>query len=73
MWFNPVITWDGKVIPCCFDKDADHILGNINEDSFRKIWTGQRYTIFRKGILNGRKMTEICRNCTSGLYWKINS
>lgn len=73
MWFNPVITWDGKVIPCCFDKDAGHILGDINEDSFRKVWTGQRYTMFRKGIMKGRQETEICRNCTSGLSWKINS
>ena len=72
MWFNPVITWDGKVIPCCFDKDAGHILGDINQESFRKVWTGERYAMFRKGILNGRKMTEICRNCTSGLSWKIS-
>ena len=72
MWFNPVITWDGKVIPCCFDKDAGHVLGDINQESFRKIWKGERYAMFRKGILNGRKMTEICRNCTSGLYWKIS-
>ena len=73
MWFNPVITWDGKVIPCCFDKDAGHILGDITEDSFRRVWTGQRYKMFRKGVLTRRKETGICRNCTSGLYWKINS
>ncbi|MCX6253283.1 MAG: radical SAM protein, partial [Bacteroidia bacterium] len=23
LWFNQVITWDGKVIPCCFDKNAE--------------------------------------------------
>jgi len=73
MWFNPVITWDGKVIPCCFDKDAEHVLGDMNKESFREIWTGKRYRLFRKGILSGRKMTGICRNCTSGLYWKIIS
>jgi radical SAM protein with 4Fe4S-binding SPASM domain len=67
LWFNPVITWDGKVVPCCFDKDANHIMGNINEDSFREIWHGPRYKIFRKRILTGRHTTEICRNCTSGL------
>lgn len=73
MWFNPLITWDGKVIPCCFDKDAEHILGDINKESFREIWTGEPYRKFRKGIHSGRKMTGICRNCTSGLYWKINT
>jgi radical SAM protein with 4Fe4S-binding SPASM domain len=67
LWLNPVITWDGKVIPCCFDKDAEHVMGDMNEDTFRDIWGGPRYRIFRKSILSGRYMTEICRNCTSGL------
>lgn len=71
LWFSPVITWDGKVLPCCFDKDADHIMGDLNEDSFSDIWNGPKYGIFRKNILSGRHMTEICSNCTSGLYWGI--
>jgi len=67
LWFNPVITWDGKVLPCCFDKNAEHIMGDLNQDSFRDIWDGPKYRIFRKSILSGRHMIEICRNCTSGL------
>lgn len=67
LWFNPVITWDGKVIPCCFDKDAEHVMGDLSQDSFREIWNGPKYRIFRKSILSGRHMIDICRNCTSGL------
>ncbi|MBK7629111.1 MAG: SPASM domain-containing protein [Bacteroidales bacterium] len=67
LWFNPVITWDGKVIPCCFDKDAEHVMGDLGQDSFRDIWNGPKYRIFRKSILSGRHMIDICRNCTSGL------
>jgi len=67
LWFNPVVTWDGKVISCCFDKNAEHVMGDLNEDSFRDIWDGPKFRIFRKSILSGRSMTEICRNCTSGL------
>lgn len=67
LWFNPVITWDGKVIPCCFDKDAEYIMGDLKQDSFRDIWDGPKYRIFRKSILSGRSMIEICRNCSSGL------
>ena len=67
LWFNPVITWDGKVVPCCFDKDAEHIMGDLNQESFREIWNGPRYRVFRKAILKDRSMIEICRNCTSGL------
>lgn len=67
LWFNPVITWDGKVVPCCFDKDSEYVMGDLNYDSFREIWNGPKYRIFRKSILKGRHMIEMCRNCTSGL------
>ena len=67
LWFNPVVTWDGKVLPCCFDKDAEHVMGDLNLESFREIWNGPKYKIFRERVLSGRRMIEICRNCTSGL------
>ncbi len=67
LWFNPVITWDGKVVPCCFDKNADHIMGDLNEKSFRDIWEGREYRKFRERILTLRQSIGICRNCTSGL------
>jgi len=67
LWFNPVITWDGKVLPCCFDKDADHIMGDIKQESFREIWNGTKYRLFRRVLLEDRSTIEICKNCTSGL------
>lgn len=67
LWFNPVVTWDGKVVPCCFDKNAEYVMGDLNKESFREIWEGPKYTMFRKSILTGRNMIEMCRNCTSGL------
>ena len=67
LWFNPVVTWDGKVVPCCFDKDASHIMGDLNNESFSSIWKGTKYRTFRRNVLSDRKMIEICRNCTSGL------
>lgn len=67
LWLNPVITWDGKVLPCCFDKDGEYVMGDLNRFSFREIWQGKEYAKFRKMILSGREKIEICRNCTSGL------
>jgi radical SAM protein with 4Fe4S-binding SPASM domain len=67
LWFNPVITWDGKVLPCCFDKDGEHVMGDLNQESFQDIWEGPKYRIFRQSVLSGRHMIGICRNCTSGL------
>jgi radical SAM protein with 4Fe4S-binding SPASM domain len=67
LWLNPVVTWDGKVIPCCFDKDAEHIMGDLNEASFREIWHGKKFKTFKGSVLKARRTIEICRNCTSGL------
>ena len=66
MWHSCVITWDGKIVPCCFDKDAHHAIGAIGNDSFREIWMGTSYTRFRQALLKGRNQIEICNNCTEG-------
>jgi MoaA/NifB/PqqE/SkfB family radical SAM enzyme len=66
-WFNPVITWEGKVLPCCFDKDARHLMGDLSRNSFAEIWNGEPFRSFRGRILSGRKDIDICSNCTSGL------
>jgi radical SAM protein with 4Fe4S-binding SPASM domain len=67
LWLNPVITWDGKVVPCCFDKDSEFVMGDLKNESFRSIWNGKQYYEFRKKILTGRNRIDICRNCTSGI------
>lgn len=67
LWHACVITWDGMVVPCCFDKDAIHKLGNIKDGtSFKKIWQGEAYDRFRKTLLQGRDKIDICNNCTEG-------
>jgi len=67
MWSNPVITIDGSVIPCCFDKDAKYKMGNLNKQSFKEIWDSEKYRNFRQQILTNRKEIDICTNCTEGL------
>lgn len=66
MWQGCVITWDGKMVPCCFDKDAKYQLGDLSKDSFSNIWQSKPYQTFRQTILNGRKEIDICKNCTEG-------
>jgi radical SAM protein with 4Fe4S-binding SPASM domain len=66
MWNSCVITWDGKVVPCCFDKDAKYVLGNTNDSSFEEIWRGEAYQDFRKSLFRSRSEIEICKNCTEG-------
>lgn len=64
MWQGAVVTWDGKVVPCCFDKDASHVMGELKESSMESIWNSAGYLAFRKQLLGDRSQIEICRNCT---------
>lgn len=70
LWRTSVITWDGKVVPCCFDKDAEFNLGMLNGRSFHEIWKSAEYNSFRQKVLDSRKSVSMCTNCTEGL--KIN-
>jgi radical SAM protein with 4Fe4S-binding SPASM domain len=66
LWHACVITWDGIVVPCCFDKDAIHRLGDLKNQKFSEIWQGKDYKQFRASLLKGRDQIDICTNCTEG-------
>src|SRR5262249_41644747 len=42
-WFSTYIDAKGRVFPCCYLTETDHVMGNIHERSFKDIWHGQRY------------------------------
>lgn len=66
LWHANVITWDGQVVPCCFDKDAKHRLGDLKTQSFKDIWKNKKYKQFRRQLMKGRKNIDICANCSEG-------
>ncbi len=70
LWRTSVITWDGRVVPCCFDKDAENEIGIVNGKSFSEVWKSEKYYGFRNRILSDRKSEPMCTNCTEGL--KVN-
>lgn len=67
LWSANVITWDGLAVPCCFDKDAMHRLGNLKMQSFKEVWHNDNYKQFRKELTESRKNIDICANCSEGL------
>ncbi len=66
MWSSCVVTWDGIVVPCCFDKDAKHQLGDLKKQKFNSIWESNSYQLFRRSILKSRQEIDICMNCSEG-------
>lgn len=67
MWSGCVLTWDTKVVPCCFDKDAEFQFGDLKHGEFKQIWKSDQYNQFRQQILTDRSKIDICRNCSEGL------
>lgn len=67
LWDQCVITWDGRIVPCCFDKDAAYSPGSLEKDAFHDLWRSPGYQDFRNSVLKNRKKIPMCQNCTEGL------
>ena len=67
LWYSTVINCDGRISPCCFDKDGDYELGNLISESFSEIWKGEKYQGFRQHLLKDRYNLEMCQDCSEGV------
>ncbi len=64
LWSNAVFTFDGNIISCCYDKNAEHNFGNIINNNFNELWNNSEFNLFRFSVLKDRKKHQICKNCT---------
>ena len=66
-WSSAVFSWDGQMVPCCYDKDLQFSPGNVNDTSLRDLWKGGKLQQFRKQIISNKSVFEMCRNCPEGV------
>lgn len=59
-----VVTWDGLLLPCCFDKDTRYAYGSIAHQSFAAVYTNAQARTFRQQVFQHRNAIEICTNCS---------
>ncbi|MBO4370080.1 MAG: radical SAM protein [Paludibacteraceae bacterium] len=59
-----VISTNGDVLACCFDKWHRHCFGNLKHQSFDAIWQGQARRSFGQSVFGRRQDIGICNNCT---------
>ncbi len=71
IWTNAVVNWNGDVAICCFDKNGEHKIGNVQEHSLKQLWKGTAINKIRQQILTDRKSIPICRNCLEGIKIKL--
>lgn len=62
LWSGCVITTSGDILPCCYDKEHRHAMGNITTHSLSEIFHSHKANTLRKHILKG-DLPEMCKNC----------
>ncbi len=63
LWDTLYVTWEGDILPCCYDGQARNVLGNLFTSGVRRTWNGGRIKAFRKQVLKDRNSIELCRSC----------
>jgi len=61
VWSGCVVTTDGNVLPCCYDKSRAHAYGNIMNTSLGELYGNASAVAFRKAAL--REEPLICKEC----------
>ena len=62
------ITWDLKIIPCCFDFNSSIILGDLKKQSFQEIFFSTTYKNFINAHLTNKlEKYPVCNNCERDL------
>ncbi|MBQ3010129.1 MAG: SPASM domain-containing protein [Oscillospiraceae bacterium] len=54
---------DGRVIPCCLDREGVIALGNLFTDDLEAVLNSDRADAMRKGFKQRRATEELCRKC----------
>ncbi|MGM9824952.1 MAG: radical SAM/SPASM domain-containing protein [Paludibacteraceae bacterium] len=65
LWAGCVLTTDGTVLPCCYDKQHTHAYGNIHAASLATIFQSKRANTFRRAAIRAPfpQAPEMCQNC----------
>lgn len=61
VWSGVVVTTNGDVLPCCYDKAHAHAYGNIMNTRMRELFTNDKAMSFRKAAM--QQTPQICQEC----------
>ena len=61
VWSGAVITTNGDVLPCCYDKSHAFAYGNIMEKPLHELFTNDKALAFRQAAF--RQTPQICQEC----------
>lgn len=61
VWSGVVVTTNGEVLPCCYDKAHGHAYGNIMEKPLAELFASPQAAAFRAAVL--KQQPQICQEC----------
>ena len=58
------VTWDLKVVPCCFDYDSQIIFGDLRKQAIREIYESDEYlTFINAHATRNLDAYPLCQSC----------
>lgn len=63
LWSGCVITANGTVLPCCYDKSSSHPFGNCLTTPLQTLWHSATADMFRATLLEKKDAFGMCREC----------
>ena len=61
VWSGVVVTTNGEVLPCCYDKAHAHAYGNIMDTPLRELLCSEKANAFRQAAM--QETPQICQEC----------
>ena len=72
LWTDLVINWNGDVPLCCSDYEGRIILGNVNQQTLKEIWRGEKLKKIREFHLKGSfDKIDLCKDCDLNYHTKL--
>lgn len=62
-WETMSVTWDGIVVPCCYDYDKKYPLGDLKKETLADVWNGERMLKLRQEFIDNKVDNPLCRRC----------
>jgi len=73
LWKSMLISQSGKVALCCVDVECESSYGDVNKNSIKDIWQGERLKELRKLHLDGKfNKISLCSRCNFYLAKEIS-
>jgi MoaA/NifB/PqqE/SkfB family radical SAM enzyme len=63
-WTSMSVLWDGRVVTCCMDSNGVQVLGDLNSQTIKEVWTGPVLNRVRDDFRKFRYDDySVCRSC----------